>query len=225
MRYTCYITCACNTYSHSYVSMVITGGLVPSWHQDGMGQSAYIRNTQRNVNSSPDSKAHGANMGPIWGRQDPGGPHVGPMNFAIWVHSLQDRDNRGTVLKFKYLIAITMYDAELTNIHTVTEKQHWHTILDWTPFHDIDIKLLTTQCGLHHDIWDSLNRATYQKDTYFTWYIYAIKPAWISHHNIYKMWDKITYPFLNFDGATIEVWEWISNSIPPLTGHVISDPC
>ena len=32
-----------------------------------------------------DSKVHGANMGPIWGRQDPGGPHVGPMNFAIWV--------------------------------------------------------------------------------------------------------------------------------------------
>ena len=24
-------------------------------------------------------------MGPIWGRQDPGGPHVGLMNFAIWV--------------------------------------------------------------------------------------------------------------------------------------------
>ena len=32
----------------------------------------------------PDSKVHGANVGPIWGRQDPGGPHVGPMNFAIW---------------------------------------------------------------------------------------------------------------------------------------------
>ena len=30
----------------------------------------------------PDSKVHGANMGPIWGRQDPGGPHVGPMNFV-----------------------------------------------------------------------------------------------------------------------------------------------
>ena len=23
-------------------------------------------------------------MGPIWGRQDPGGSYVGPMNFAIW---------------------------------------------------------------------------------------------------------------------------------------------
>ena len=33
----------------------------------------------------PDSKDHGANMGPIWGRQDPGGPHVDPMNFARWV--------------------------------------------------------------------------------------------------------------------------------------------
>ena len=33
---------------------------------------------------NPDSKVYGANMGPIWGRQDPGGPHVGPMNFAIW---------------------------------------------------------------------------------------------------------------------------------------------
>ena len=24
-------------------------------------------------------------MAPIWGRQDPGGSHVGPMNFAMWV--------------------------------------------------------------------------------------------------------------------------------------------
>ena len=22
--------------------------------------------------------------GPIWGREDPGGPHIGPMSFAIW---------------------------------------------------------------------------------------------------------------------------------------------
>ena len=31
----------------------------------------------------PDSKVRGANMGPTWGRQDPGGLHVGPMNLAI----------------------------------------------------------------------------------------------------------------------------------------------
>ena len=32
----------------------------------------------------PDSKVYVANMGPIWIRQDPGGSHVVPMNFAIW---------------------------------------------------------------------------------------------------------------------------------------------
>ena len=33
--------------------------------------------------SGLDCKVHGARMGPIWGRQDPGGPHAGPMNLAI----------------------------------------------------------------------------------------------------------------------------------------------
>ena len=33
----------------------------------------------------PAIKVYGANMGPVWARQDPGGPHVGPVNFAIWV--------------------------------------------------------------------------------------------------------------------------------------------
>ena len=36
-------------------------------------------------NLYPDSKVHWANMGPTWGRQDPGGPHVGHVNLAIWV--------------------------------------------------------------------------------------------------------------------------------------------
>ena len=37
------------------------------------------------IKDYPDSKVHGANMGPSWGRQDPGGLHDGHMNFAIWV--------------------------------------------------------------------------------------------------------------------------------------------
>ena len=37
------------------------------------------------VQYNPDSKVHGTNKGPIWGRQDPGGPHVGSINFAIWI--------------------------------------------------------------------------------------------------------------------------------------------
>ena len=45
--------------------------------------SCYIGPHYRHL-TVPDSKVHGANMGPIWGWQDPGGPNVGPMNFAIW---------------------------------------------------------------------------------------------------------------------------------------------
>ena len=29
-----------------------------------------------------------------------------------------------------------------------------------------------------------------------------------------KVWNEITCPFTNFNGCTVEVWEWISN--PPL---------
>ena len=30
-------------------------------------------------------------------------------------------------------------------------------------------------------------------------------PAWISNYMLSKVWDEITYPFLNFNGATVEV--------------------
>ena len=40
---------------------------------------------KQHTSEFPDSKVHGANMGPIWGLQDPGGPHVGSMNLAICV--------------------------------------------------------------------------------------------------------------------------------------------
>ena len=35
------------------------------------------------METTPDSKVHGASMGPTSGRQDLGGPHVGHMNFAL----------------------------------------------------------------------------------------------------------------------------------------------
>ena len=36
-------------------------------------------------NAYRDRKVHGAIMGSIWGRQEPGGPYVCPINFSIWV--------------------------------------------------------------------------------------------------------------------------------------------
>ena len=43
-----------------------------------------INNPRVNEGANPDSKVHGANMGPTWALSVPDGPHVGPMNLAIW---------------------------------------------------------------------------------------------------------------------------------------------
>ena len=61
-----------------------------TWSSLSPVENAYIgtlyqamRPTRTSLWINPDSKVRGANMEPIWGRQDSGGPHVGPMNFAI----------------------------------------------------------------------------------------------------------------------------------------------
>ena len=49
--------------------------------------------------------------------------------------------------------------------------------------------------------------------------------AWISNHMPSKKWDEITYPFPNFNSATVEVWVWINNFIPRIIMGVINNPC
>ena len=39
----------------------------------------------------------------------------------------------------------------------------------------------------------------------FYWHGLTLIPAWISIYIYYKMWDEIYHPFLNFNGATVEV--------------------
>ena len=70
----------CLSVGHSVYSMIQRMGLLSHFTLD------FVHSRRKDV--SHDCKVHGANMGPIWGRQDPGGPHVGPGNFAIWVKSL-----------------------------------------------------------------------------------------------------------------------------------------
>ena len=66
--------------------VVIHIGIIVKWEVIACGHSLGLHH--ETVVTYPDSKVHGANMGPIWGRQDPGGPYVGPMDFAIWVYIL-----------------------------------------------------------------------------------------------------------------------------------------
>ena len=60
-------------------------------------------------NNYPDTKVHGANMGPIWGRQGPGGPHIGPMNFDIWVELTSLSTIAGRAIQLGSLIVYRPY--------------------------------------------------------------------------------------------------------------------
>ena len=50
-----------------------------------------------------------------------------------------------------------------------------------------------------------------------TWF--NLIPAWISNYIHFTVGNEITYPFSNFNSATVEVWEWISNFIPHISAH------
>ena len=49
--------------------------------------------------------------------------------------------------------------------------------------------------------------------------LHILLTSWISNFMHSKMWDEITYPFPNLNGATVEVWEW------KFTTYVIIYPC
>ena len=50
-------------------------------------------------------------------------------------------------------------------------------------------------------------------------------PGWISDHMPSKVLDEMIYPFPNFNGTTVEVYEWISNFIRHFMMDVTTYPC
>ena len=79
--------------------------------------------------SHPDSKVHGANMAPIGCRQEPGGPHVGPVNFAIW--AVKTTLNIRCWAKWlfyvgDYIPLVCMF--EIRSIFSYKDSMNWHHI-------------------------------------------------------------------------------------------------
>ena len=83
-----WVPCFCLLLVWSYKFHLYPSGL-HQWHWGNMSSYHFSENGLCNHNKAkhnqmcPDSKVHGDNVGPTWGRQDTGGPHVGPINFAI----------------------------------------------------------------------------------------------------------------------------------------------
>ena len=104
----------------------------------------------------PDSKVHGAYIGPTWGQLDPGGLHVGPMNFVISVVTVSHKLTKiftvmvlfisllhviKLVLCFSLEVS-TFTDRMLADISTEPDHQdsisqyqvrlYWYTIFHYT---------------------------------------------------------------------------------------------
>ena len=66
----------------------------------------------------PDSKIHGANMGPTWVLLAPDGPHVGPMHFAIRERTAEVDHSREVVpLRNQRLYPFSLYLLENVNVY------------------------------------------------------------------------------------------------------------
>ena len=61
----------------------------------------------------PDSKVHGANMGPNWVLWAPNGTHVGPMNLANWDWLVLSIPFRTTSMSLEQLVYLPN-DSEAT---------------------------------------------------------------------------------------------------------------
>ena len=82
----------------------------------------------------PDSKVHGAFMGPTWGGQDPGGPQVDPMNLAIRLASVSSQ----------YIL-----DVLYINFDILTKNRIWYLFNDpaWSNMLRITYMVLQYNCN------------------------------------------------------------------------------
>ena len=75
-------------HSSHYRSPCVVVGICTHLTVDQQRSVAVMNGKRAMILTVPDSKVHGANMGPTWVLSAPDGPHVGPMNLAIRVSSI-----------------------------------------------------------------------------------------------------------------------------------------
>ena len=96
---------------------------------------------------------------------------------------------------------------------------------DGTPLHQIKQMTFALVALLNNTILSGAVKAMQTPRAPFHWHGLTLILAWISNLMPINVWDEITYPFPNFNGAAVEVWEWISNFILHFLLDVIISPC
>ena len=79
----------------------------------------------------PDNKVHGANMGSIWGRQNPGGSHVDPRSLASW-----DILWLGRIFEYFARLLLFTFSEQWQNFPMFVEDNH-QVEFEYTVFHTL----------------------------------------------------------------------------------------
>ena len=82
--------------------------------------------------------------------------------------------------------------------HNAQLKFDFFLTLNWSSDHTADYSLK----GMFLE--EKLRQRISSSDPFYL-HGSTLIPAWINNYIHYKVWDEITYPFLNFNGATVEV--------------------
>ena len=95
-----------STIEHVQLRGSAVSATIITWESDQMRATPKIV-SDRAVSVYPDSKVHGANMGPTWVLSAPDGLHVGPMNHAFRVTKWVRISSPFSFIGCAYLVKIT----------------------------------------------------------------------------------------------------------------------
>ena len=166
--------------------------------------------------NNPDSKVHGANMGPPGSCWPQMGPRLSqwtliPGNyFDRLLTSFEDNCLLCFICWGDYLMKNGRYELHCIVHFQIHEEQKTLSNDTILPKHDM--------------------KYIYIYVVLFPYLLCSYDVAMLPYQSVfncihYKMLGDITYPFLNFNDSAIEVWEWISHFSPNFNQLVIIQPC
>ena len=141
--------------------------------------------------------------------------------LLFWFQKWSTLITFASLLKTKLSVICNPSDSIVSIIQSWTNGLFWHLADGLSP---VWFKVITWAILTYLWIWPlettwrSNNRNSPSRKCVFLsmciviWLI--ILQAWISNYIHYEIYDEIAYLFPNFNAATVEVWEWISNFIP-----------
>ena len=149
------------------------------WHQ---------ANTWTNVDLSSAKVARCCNKGPLlltWFKFNPS-MISNYIHYKMWdeITYIFPNFSGATIEVWEWISSLIPH---LTG-HVTTNSYWWHQANTWT---NVDLSSA------------KVARCCNKGPLLLTWF--KFNPSMISNYIHYKMWDEITYPFLNFNGATAEV--------------------